>query len=66
MRLPVAACAGGVNAVGDAFRYIRDGYAEVMVCGGAEAAVTPMGVGGFTSMKALCLCHGPGPGLHSL
>ncbi len=56
---PVAACAGGVNAVGDAFHYIRDGYAEVMVCGGAEAAVTPMGVGGFTSMRALCLSDDP-------
>ena len=56
---PVAACAGGVNAVGDAFRHIRDGYAEVMFCGGAEAAITPMGVGGFTSMKALCMATDP-------
>ncbi len=48
-----AACAGGANAVGDAFRHIRDGYAEVMVCGGTEAAITPNGMGGFTSMKAL-------------
>ena len=50
---PVTACAGGSNAVGDAFRHIRDGYAEVMVCGGAEAAVTPLSIGGFTSMRAL-------------
>jgi len=50
---PVAACAGGANAVGDAFHYIRDGYAEAMLCGGAEAALTPLAVGGFTSMKAL-------------
>ena len=50
---PVTACAGGTNAVGDAFRYIRDGYAEVMLCGGAEAAVTPLSIGGFTSMRAL-------------
>ena len=49
----VTACAGGTNAVGDAFRHIRDGYAEVMLCGGAEAALTPLAVGGFTSMKAL-------------
>ena len=56
---PVAACAGGVNAVGDAFHYIRDGYAEVMVCGGAEATITPMGVGGFTSMRALCMATDP-------
>ena len=50
---PVAACAGGANAVGDAFRHIRDGYAEVMVAGGAEASITPLAMGGFTSMSAL-------------
>ena len=50
---PVTACAGGGNAVGDAFRHIRDGYAEVMLCGGAEASITPLAIGGFTSMKAL-------------
>ncbi len=50
----VTACAGGTNAVGDAFRHIRDGYAEVMLCGGGEAAVTPLAMGGFTAMKALC------------
>lgn len=50
---PVTACAGGSNAVGDAFRHIRDGYAEVMLCGGAEAAVTPLSMGGFTTMRAL-------------
>ncbi|MDD3833774.1 MAG: beta-ketoacyl-ACP synthase II [Oscillospiraceae bacterium] len=50
----VTACAGGTNAIGDAFRYIRDGYAEIMVAGGAEATITPLGMGGFTSMKALC------------
>ena len=48
-----AACAGGANAVGDAFRHIRDGYADVMLCGGAESAVTPLAIGAFTSMKAL-------------
>ena len=50
---PVTACAGGSNAVGDAFRHIRDGYAEVMLCGGAESAVTPLSIGGFTTMRAL-------------
>lgn len=50
---PVAACAGGSNAVGDAVRHIRDGYAEVMVAGGTEAAITPLSVGGFTTMRAL-------------
>ena len=49
----VTACAGGTNAIGDAFHYIRDGYAEVMVCGGAEASITPVGIGGFTSSRAL-------------
>lgn len=49
----VTACAGGTNAIGDGFHYIRDGYAEVMLCGGAEGCITPMAVGGFTSMKAL-------------
>ena len=38
---PVTACTGGTNAVGDAFHYIRDGYADVMLCGGTESAVTP-------------------------
>ena len=50
---PVTACAGGTNAVGDAFHYIRDGYADVMLCGGTEACVTPLSIGGFTSMRAL-------------
>ena len=50
---PVTACAGGSNAVGDAFRHIRDGYADMALCGGAEAAVTPLSIGGFTSMRAL-------------
>ncbi|MEG1720998.1 MAG: beta-ketoacyl-ACP synthase II [Pseudoflavonifractor sp.] len=50
---PVTACAGGTNAVGDAFRSIRDGYTDAMLCGGSEAAVTPLAIGGFTSMKAL-------------
>ena len=56
---PVTACAGGTNAVGDAFHYIRDGYAEVMLCGGAEAAITPLAVGGFTAMRALCFSTDP-------
>ncbi|MDE5967185.1 MAG: beta-ketoacyl-ACP synthase II [Lachnospiraceae bacterium] len=51
----VTACAGGTNAVGDAFHYIRDGYSEVMLCGGSESTVTPFGIGGFASMKALSL-----------
>lgn len=50
---PVTACAGGTNAIGDAFRNIRDGYQDVMIAGGCEASVTPLCIGGFTSMKAL-------------
>lgn len=50
----VTACASGTNAIGDAFRHIRDGYADVMICGGSEASITPLGIGGFTSLKALC------------
>ena len=49
----VTACAGGTNAVGDAFRHIRDGYAEVMLCGGTESSITEFGIGGFTSLNAL-------------
>jgi 3-oxoacyl-[acyl-carrier-protein] synthase II len=47
------ACSASAHAVGDSYRLIQHGYAEVMLCGGSEAAVTPMGVGGFAAMKAL-------------
>jgi 3-oxoacyl-[acyl-carrier-protein] synthase II len=47
------ACAAGSNAIGDAFRLIQLGLAEAMVCGGAESAITPLGVAGFASAKAL-------------
>ncbi|MBQ9989664.1 MAG: beta-ketoacyl-ACP synthase II [Lachnospiraceae bacterium] len=49
----VTACAGGTNAIGDAFHRIRYGMEDVILCGGSEAAITPLGMGGFTSMKAL-------------
>jgi len=49
----VTACASSNNAIGDAFHYIRDGYAEVMLAGGSESCITHLGVGGFTSMTAL-------------
>lgn len=49
----VTACAGSTNAIGDSFRQIRDGYADIMVCGGAESCITPLGIGGFTAMRAL-------------
>ena len=49
----VSACASSNNALVDAFNYIRLGYANAIVAGGAEAAIFPAGVGGFNSMKAL-------------
>ncbi|RCJ19184.1 beta-ketoacyl-[acyl-carrier-protein] synthase II [Nostoc sp. ATCC 43529] len=50
---PVTACAAGANAIGDAFRLIQQGYAQAMLCGGTEAAITPMTVGGFSAAGAL-------------
>jgi 3-oxoacyl-[acyl-carrier-protein] synthase II len=47
------ACAAGSNAIGDAFRLIQLGLADAMVAGGAESAITPLGVAGFASAKAL-------------
>jgi 3-oxoacyl-[acyl-carrier-protein] synthase II len=47
------ACSASAHAVGDSFRIIERGDAEVMICGGTEAAITPMGIGGFAAMKAL-------------
>ena len=49
----VTACAAGTNSIGEAFKYVRDGYADIMLTGGAEASITPLGIGGFSSMKAL-------------
>ena len=47
------ACAAGSNAIGDAFRLLQLGKADAMICGGAEASITPLGVAGFASAKAL-------------
>ena len=49
----VTACAAGSHAIGDAFRLVQRGYATAMICGGAEAAVTPLSFAGFCSAKAL-------------
>jgi 3-oxoacyl-[acyl-carrier-protein] synthase II len=49
----VTACAAGSNSIGDAFRLIERGYAQAMICGGTEAAVTPLSFAGFASARAL-------------
>ncbi len=47
------ACTTSAHSIGDSFRLIAHDYADVMICGGAEACITPMGVGGFAAMRAL-------------
>ncbi len=49
----VSACASSAHAIGDAYRLIKHGYADIMVAGGAEASITPIGLAGFCSMRAL-------------
>ena len=55
----VTACAGSNNAIGEAFHRIRDGYEDVMVCGGAEGVIMPLAMAGFQSMQALSLSTDP-------
>jgi 3-oxoacyl-[acyl-carrier-protein] synthase II len=47
------ACTTGAHSIGDAFRLIQHGHADAMICGGAEASITPLGVAGFCAMRAL-------------
>jgi 3-oxoacyl-[acyl-carrier-protein] synthase II len=47
------ACTTGAHAIGDSYKIIGRGDADVMICGGAEASITPLGIGGFASMRAL-------------
>lgn len=51
---PVTACAAGVQAIGDAVRLIRNDEADVALCGGAEAAIDTVSLGGFAAAKAMC------------
>lgn len=55
----VTACATGTNNIGDAFRAIKHGYADIMLSGGAEAAITRLGISGFNSMRALNTSNDP-------
>lgn len=55
----VSACAGGTNAIGDGFRQIKDGYHDVMIVGGSEAAISELPMGGFTAMRALSTAEDP-------
>ena len=51
---PVTACATGTHAIGDSFTIIKNNKADLMVCGGAEAAICPLGISGFSDARALC------------
>ena len=55
----VTACASGSNAIGEAMRLIRHGYADAVITGGAEAAITPSAVAGFINMQALSTSENP-------
>ncbi len=48
-----SACASGTHSIGEAFRLVQSGIADAMIAGGAEATITPLGIGGFAAMKAL-------------
>jgi 3-oxoacyl-[acyl-carrier-protein] synthase II len=51
----VSACASGGHAISDSFLYIKNGFADMILCGGTEATISPMALGGFCSLKALSL-----------
>ncbi len=51
---PVTACATGTHAIGDSFTLIKNNKADLMICGGSEAAVCKLGIAGFSAARALC------------
>lgn len=55
----VTACATGTNSIGEAFRTIQYGDADIMVAGGTESSITPIGVAGFSALTALSTCEDP-------
>ena len=55
----VTACASGSNAIGEALRVIRHGYADAVITGGAEASIVPVGIAGFINMQALSVSEDP-------
>lgn len=57
----VTACASGTHAIGEAFRIIQHGQAKIMVAGGTESCVTPLGIGGFCALKALSISRNDRP-----
>jgi 3-oxoacyl-[acyl-carrier-protein] synthase II len=60
----VTACSASTNSIGEAFRYIRDGYLDVAFAGGSESSINPLGIGGFAVMRALHM--GDNPNLASM